>query len=433
MGKWQLNKLFYTLIVFIIGFYLLLNYGFMQIKLPPGLPIGEFILLVLLVVINHQRTLPAFIKSRVFIPFAAWLIIGLIHTFIGTMQNGMLAIRDASHVIDSLYLYVGYAFGSNIEWVKMLGRRLPTILFWVFLYSLSYPFRFTLFDLSPKTVGFQDQPVNLLFYYINTPLVLMLGSAYFFSRFFNRTESAKDRQRAFWLGVINNAYILILFPSRTLYIQVIALYGYFASKMTALKLSTLLMMILAPMAIIVLVFSSGLQIHGRFGTEFRLSDFLQLFLEIFGGTDSDNVISSGNAGRFVWWYEVFEKWTHSWVTVLFGVGYGVPLIEFGGIQNVVIREPHNDWISVLARGGLFVFLFYAWMQWVILTRSLNINNFLRNNKTFSSISTILLFIVIFTLIATIGEAPFVMSFYAIPFYFSAGVLLRLDKLKKTLV
>jgi hypothetical protein len=105
----------------------------------------------------------------------------------------------------------------------------------------------------------------------------------------------------------------------------------------------------------------------KFGIEsFSLSGIFDLLATGFG---VDNDLYSGSAGgvfqRLGWWYNLMGIMFSDLTTLIFGMGYGVILTDLVGLSP--IREPHNSFISVFCRNGLF--LFCSWISFhLILVR-----------------------------------------------------------------
>ena len=98
----------------------------------------------------------------------------------------------------------------------------------------------------------------------------------------------------------------------------------------------------------------------------------------------------------------------------------------------VVYEPHNSWVSVFAHGGIIAGCLFIWLQLVLLYRGFTIVRFIRRNSTNGSPMFVALFFILITiLIYTIGESPFTVSFFTVPYYFSAGILLKMycDKVR----
>ncbi|MGB1547503.1 MAG: hypothetical protein ACPHIA_03070, partial [Alphaproteobacteria bacterium] len=88
----------------IISLYLILNYGFMLIRVPPnvGVPFGELLLAAYLLWLSDIRFLPRFGKTLFLLPFIIWWIAGLGRAYFAFPEYGLVALRDATHVIESL-------------------------------------------------------------------------------------------------------------------------------------------------------------------------------------------------------------------------------------------------------------------------------------------------------------------------------------------
>ena len=111
--------------------------------------------------------------------------------------------------------------------------------------------------------------------------------------------------------------------------------------------------------------------------------------------------------------------------MIFGLGYGVPLTSFQGVTSIT-REPHNSYISVIGRLGVSGFAMYLFMQ-IALYYSWWRAFRLARKMGWTEDQDHLLMLLMFgflTLVAMIGEAAMEVPFYAIPYYFFFGVVLR---------
>ena len=70
-----------ALVGVILGLYLLLNSGFMQVRIPPiaggGIPIGELILLIVLASLDYKNLIPQLSKAVFLLPILVWWGFGL--------------------------------------------------------------------------------------------------------------------------------------------------------------------------------------------------------------------------------------------------------------------------------------------------------------------------------------------------------------------
>lgn len=413
-----------TILLILIGLYFLLDNGFMQLRLPLGIPFGELILLFSLLTINHRAVFPRFCKSRAAIPFLIWWMLGFFFSAVNIPKYGYWAVRDAGHIIESLYFYVGFAFAANAQALDSYAKWLPRILLACGIYSLTYPFRDFLISITPSVTGFYGQPIPLFFSYVSTTARMVVLSAYLLNRYLYTKES-----KFLYGAIIVTAVNIVLFPARTLYLEIIALFLYFGSRIGLKQLKKIASAILLTILAVAGVVCSGIPINGRFGEGLTLSNYIGIFLEMLPGNHVDVTYTSGTEQRLGWWAAILNAWIHSAKSIVFGMGYGFPLIDFQ-VGNVVVREPHNDIISILVRGGVVSLSMFFWFQAVIMLQSWSIVKALRKNPRYRDLSVILFFIILCTLIYAVGEPPFVLSFFTIPYYFAAGVLLRLYLLRK---
>ena len=75
--------------------------------------------------------------------------------------------------------------------------------------------------------------------------------------------------------------------------------------------------------------------------------------------------AEGVAQRLEWWNSIFERMTQDPFNLLLGLGYGVALTDFYSSGGAVVREPHNSYITVLARTGIV-----GAVCWVLIMLSL---------------------------------------------------------------
>ena len=171
-----------VLILIVISLYMILNYGFMQVRIPPieggGIPIGELTLLISLATTNVFIVLLRFSKVIVLAPFIVWWILGFFHAYWGILNHGMWALRDATHLIESLFLLIGFAFAGRPEAIETFFRWLPKILVVGSIYAIGYPFSELLKTISPTILTGSGQFVPVFFNYTNTSVVLLASVSY---------------------------------------------------------------------------------------------------------------------------------------------------------------------------------------------------------------------------------------------------------------
>lgn len=397
------------------------GYGFMQIRVA-GIPLAEFVLLVAFLCTNHRLLLNQFLPNIYSIPLVIWWSFGIIHIVWDIQRYGMLSIRDGSHIIESLYIYIGVAFAGRTGAVEQFAKWLPAIIISTLIYSVTYPFRDILQPLSPVLHGVSDQPVSMFFNYTNTPLVLFAAAVYFVQEYFN---TAKKSSLLLTISCIT--VVFLMYPSRTLILEAGMFFVYVLSQCKRQHFKHLILITIIPVVLLSIFAMSGISINGRLGSSFQLQDYMELATEILPGShsESDDLVSSGNELRYQWWTKIYKDWSSSPSTILFGLGYGMPLVDFVTSMRTAIREPHNEALGILGRGGLFSLIPFLWFQLFFFIQNMKLMKTHRNSPQYGSFMAFLLALIIFTLITAIGETPFVMSFYSMPYYLSIGILLRM--------
>lgn len=420
-----------TMLLLVIGLYLLLNYGFMQVRVPPvaggGIPIGELVLIFSLLTINYARMLPRLGATVLLVPFLAWWILGLGRTLVGVPEHGMWALRDATHVIESLFLIIGFAFAARPEVVDKFFEWLPRILIAVCIYALTYPFAETLRPWSPTLIAGAGHESPLLFTYSNTGQMLLWTVAYIM--LFMRRKGINDKT-VFFVAVFLLGYAVFLFQARTIYLQVIAIFLLFLLYRRKLFGKGIAGVIVLFCFLLVIPFID-LQIEGRIGQAVSLEFIINHFLAI-AGIENEGVIgaASGISWRLSLWMDLYERWTSSIGTFLFGMGYGFPLIDFfahgKGYVGQMVREPHNSYISILARIGLIGGIAWVWMHILMLWVWRNAYKMCRRMRWKEGENRLLILMVFFILlwVLAIGEDGFEKPYNTIPYYFFWGIVLR---------
>ena len=404
-----------------VGLLMVLGYGYQMVRLfPPfGIPLSEVLLLYFMILSRPWNVLGKLRTVLPLTPFLGWILYGSVLVLLGISEHGWRAVRDGSPVFEASFLYVGFLIAGRPGALPALTRWLPWLLGLGLVYALLYPLRDLLVPLSPQVTGVQGQSVPLLFTFTNTNTLLMVLAAYALAGALRRHDPARLVVGAFALLVV-----VVLFPSRTLILMIGAVaLGFLAygGRSWLLHLAWIVgvLVLISP-----LLFSLGLET--RLGA-FDLTSYLTLFLEIFDFRSGEGaqLLSSGSALRIGWWIVLLEQWASSWRTILFGAGYGRPLMDFVATGGIVVYEPHNTLVSVLCRTGAVGVVLFVWLHGFIVHRAVTVAARYRNDPRYASTTMALLAVLLCVLINSIGQTPFVMPMYAVPYYFSAGVLLRM--------
>lgn len=412
-----------TATLVVVALYLILNYGFMLVRMPPnvGVPFGEILLMTYLLWLNEVRLLPRFSNTIFLLPFLTWWVSGIGRAYFAFPEYGLVAIRDATHVIESLFLWVGFVFAAREENIERFFRWLPWILGISVVYGIGFPLQETLKSFSPSVLSSAGKSTAIFFQYTNTSVLILLAAAYLMI-----VRPKTIALGPMLLAPLLLAYVVAIFQARTIYLQVIAMLLLFAwqYRSSFVKMSSALL--LGAMAFLV-VSALGIQFTGRLGGAISIDFIIAHFGTIMGEGEGELAgVAGGVDLRTGWWLSIWERVTSSAGNFLFGLGYGFPLIDFYGPGGATIREPHNSYISIFARTGVVGLLAFIWMHAILLVVWFRALRLCRRARYRLGQERLIVLLIYFMLIWVygIGEDAFEKPFNAIPYYFFWGIVLH---------
>jgi len=417
-------------VLIVVVLYLLLNWGFQQVRFPPvaggGVPIGEIVLIMALATINYPKVLGRLSRTVHLLPFLLWWAFGVSRALIDFVDHGAWALRDAVHVIESLFLLLGFVFAAYPSTLERFFHWLPKLLLLGVIYGLLYPVREVLWSISPTITSGNGFQVPIIGSMASVPYILI--TAAFYLVFFHGNRMIANIGAVLLIG-----YTIATFQQRTLYLIMIAVSG-FVVLYRRRAIGNLGLLAYTSVLALLLVAILGVQIEGRLGATFSPEFLWHHFIAIFGVSSGEyEVVSSAAAGvdqRLAWWQNIFQKVFADPFSALFGLGYGVILTDFHGSSGAAVREPHNSYISVIARTGLvgaicWVLMMLSLVQrWHLCFRDCRALGWrLGENRL---MVLMVYFICIWVL--AIGEDSFEKPYNTIPFYFLWGIVLRFSLL-----
>jgi O-antigen ligase len=228
-------------------------------------------------------------------------------------------------------------------------------------------------------------------------------------------------------------YTVATFQARTLYLTLIAIFGFLILYRRS-SLGNIGIVAFLSGFLLGLVSLIGLQFEGRLGASFDVNFLVAHFMAIFGVCDSslEGVCSAaeGVGQRLEWWNDIVERMLQDPFSLLLGLGYGVTLTDFYGSSGAAVREPHNSYITVIARTGIV-----GGVCWLLVMVSL----IRRWHHTFKRCLALgwregqnrLMVLMVFFIcvwVLGIGEDAFEKPYNIIPFYFIWGIVLRFSLL-----
>ena len=415
-----------TLLLWMLAGYLLFSYFFMQIRFPPvaggGIPLGEIAMgLTFCLIYKDLRHLSAFTNNIIFVVFLMWWTLGIGRALAGVPEYGMWALRDASHVIESLFLWVGFVFAAKPGAIDHLFIWLRRIMWMGCLIAFGYPFREWIASVAPTITSANGGTATLFVAYSTSSTLMLWESA---RRLIERAGSSV------LIPALLIAYNVGVFQRRKVYLQILAiLLMLFWYRRQAFK--KLAVAIFAGFLALILVAESGLEFKGRLGQKISV-EFIQNHILAIAGIKAEGA-SSGVVGaakgipqRFGWWEDIFRRLLSSNTNLMFGLGYGFPLIDFHTPENLPVREPHNSTISILARIGVVGLLLFLSGHILLVWSWIGTFKLCRKYDYKTGQDRLFLLMVFFVMIwlHSIAEDTFEKPYLTIPYYFFWGVVLQ---------
>lgn len=417
------------IVLFAVAAYVILNLGFMLVRFPPGgefgIPTAELlVLLFAMTFLFDLRRWSGFIRVAPLVPLLIWWVLGSVQVLNGLQQNGFWALRDASHLIDSFFLWIGFVVAASPGFFERFTRWLRVVLNIGAVYGLLFPFRETLAQYSPKITAPAGYSTALFFNYIATSVVPLTAAMAWLV----------DRKRHFLLPAVVLAggliiYTVVIFQARSTYLQVMALLLVF-SFLRPQDAARMIFGMLIGAAALAFALAAGVEITGRLGEEFSLDFVIQHFASITGSTGEGAVASAadGIGLRLRWWTLIWNDLTSSIGSFIFGLGYGFPLTDFHTPDEAIVREPHNSLISLLARQGVAGLLAFLCVQLSLLRTWFRVYRECEHAGIPVWRQNLLIMGTFFMMVAilSIGEDAFEKPFNSVPYYFFWGIILRLE-------
>jgi len=412
-----------SITLFIIGAYLILNWFFMLVRFPPvgsGVPFGEILLIFwFCFLFKDLRWLPLFTNNIIFVPFLIWWIFGITKALLAVPEYGMWALRDANHVIESLFVWVGFVFASTPGAVDRLFVWLRWVLALGVLYAFSYPWREPLAAIGPSIISASGGVIKLFSSptYATSPILVIWEVT---------RRLIGGHRKAVLFSTFLLAYIIGIFQARTIYLQVIAVFLMLSwHRPKAFKNMALAMG--AGLFAIILFTQSGIEIKGRNGEIISMDYITSHFIAIAGVEHKGVQLGAKGVDlRIGWWKKIFDKLTSSKTNLFFGLGYGFPLVDFRGWDGVVVREPHNSFISIIGRLGVLGATLFIWIHVHMVRAWFRVYNLCGEKGYGLGRDRLFMFMVFFVMIwvYSIGEDAFEKPYATIPYYFFWGVVLH---------
>ena len=293
--------------------------------------------------------------------FLFYLMYNLGKLSINYFEYGLVAVRDGTFVLDSLFILVSLSFFSSIE--PTITKILKICFLYSFMFILFWFIRDSVIFLSPTITSPLGGQTNLFFNF--STINVTCGFFAFYSYLFLDSNNKKFIYFLFFL-----IFSLILLPKRMIYIWYISafLYLIFIDKKNINFTFKLLSVFIVFYIIDLIGIFSIFKVK-----EINFFDFFKSHLLSTIPTYEINNIDDffvGTQSTVSW---RIDKWTMTisnvmatFNTFLFGLPFGVSLTDFYNTQGMQTREPHNLYITIFARTGLIGFILFSILHFKII-------------------------------------------------------------------
>lgn len=411
-----------------LAFYIILNYGFENLAFrvgPVPVVVGESLMFGAfgIVILRYRgRVLKRAAKDPPFICLLILLGLAFLHLLWDVPHFGLYALRDASIYVESLFFFLGSIWARDEKNTQTLLNWFVLVFLGNMFYNALFPLSLKLQSLSPNSGVFQTVPI--IGHFQDSPLFLVAGALFFL--WLGRRVSGMSRGLLWFFAVIQLGELGIL-QTRSAYVGLglilLLLLVFGEARKARQVMGVVLAGLLALVVLIKGVLVLGVTISGRVGpVDFG---FLEEQAKSVFSVAQEGGGMEDDADRKDWYGQVWQGITASTMTMVWGEGFGEPLIDFRSYaKGIAVRQPHNSTLSVLARLGLMGLAVWAIFHFLILR---SFYKGLRARSLLDDVSADLLlwlFCLYLLFMVTTSVQPLLeFSHGAVPFYFLMGFAL----------
>ncbi len=411
--------------------YVVLNYGFENLNLPVGplrfLPLGELLMGVALLLALRRYSGVEFretLRDPSMVCILALLVLTLVHLVSDVPQYGLYALRDATSSFEAVFLLLGMVWAARERNIELLSKWLMALFIVTLVYAYTFPWTDLLQERSPAFGPFH--PVPLVGNYQEVALYLVSGAL--FCLWVAPTVFKWPRWILVSLAVAQLAGLGVL-QSRTMLVGIglVLVTLFFLRETTRMRqfFSIIASGMGALVLLVVLIAAVGWKVQGRLGPVDMTS--LENDVKSIWPSTAESQQLGHESDRKAWYGEVWNKLQSSPSHMLFGVGYGLPLIDFISETGQPIRQPHNSSMNVFGRLGLLGLFIWALFVAGLLKRLWRgVREAVERGAVSCPLRLWFLAFAILGLLVSMVQPYFEFSHSAIPFYFLMGVALGIN-------
>jgi hypothetical protein len=415
------------LTLFSLTGFIILNYGFENLVLGRigGAPIliGEIMMLsglALAVWRWRDRVTLALFRDPAMLSVVFLWMLAAIHLMANIPQFGLYALRDASVFIETIFLLAGFLWAQEADSIRLLNKWLLFVFVANLIYSCTLPIAETLQEHSPASGVFQT--VSLFGQYQHNSLYVVSGSLFCIwiarqvvsgKRWILATLACEQlcalvvlQTRSMYLGILIVILILFLIGER--------------QKLSSLG-ATIAGGVAAVAVCLIVVTVSNINIHGRV-VDLTADSIGEHAMSLFSVTSQNERLGQDD-DRLDWLKQVWIGTTSDAATLIFGQGFGKPLINYEA-DGVVVRQPHNSTMGVFGRLGVVGVSVWILFHLLVLARFTSFIRSTRGMKDDTRDFVIWLFtFYVLAMILSMVQPTIEFSHCAVPLYFMMGLAL----------
>lgn len=412
-------ELWQVLVVIAMSGYMILNYGFSNLVIrAAGVPlIISYSLMytaLILAVLVRQPYMRRVLKEPTNVCLGILLLLTLLHLLLNLSLYGLWAIRDASLVLDGLFLIPGMLWVTTRRSRATLMKWLMFVFVVNLVYSLTRPWEEAIEAWSPQSGLFV--PVSVFGNYRGSYFYLLNGAL--FCILLARYVVKWPRWILMFLAIAQ-VFGLAIHQARSTYVGLavaILVLMFFGKAWESAKLTFTLTAVVVVIWLLTAV--GGFEISGRIGPV-DLAFFKDHVRSITG---AEHTPGMPNDDRVDWYDQAVKRFEQNPVL---GEGFGRPLLDVvDEATGAAVRQPHNSTISVIARLGLVGLAVWIAFHLCLLQRFYHAfrQRHYCDKETSDFVLWLFLYYVTFMIVACV-EPAFEFPEGAVPFYFFMGVAL----------
>ena len=352
------------ILLFVLFSNIFFGYGF-QIFNIFNIPINYIFLIIFIFFLKIQKSANYLFQINLFNLIILFIIFNFFKLLMSYSSYGIYAIRDSTYVFDLFFIVISFSIFHNYFDTSKILKVLNLIFYLTLIFIFMWFFK-DFFQSFSIRVGSPTGASADLFFNFSTIALLSIWFAFYNLILFPNEKNHSKKYLLFFLLI---AFSVVFFQRRSIYLCLVAIFfiSLFFNKRETLKVFIILMIgsLIIPLANLF-----GISFTGYLGEVSSIFFFVEHFLSALPGYKHNNEIFESTSGtanlRLDFWKYVIETQLSNIKFLFFGQDYGAPLVYFKATGGIPVREPHNMYLTVFARTGLFGLIIFILIHFRLL-------------------------------------------------------------------